>query len=288
MKKRPRTTKYSKYKNTGVLFELLVRQITNDILNGVKKSPASNIIENFFNKKTTIRKEMTLYHTLQNQNFNTEEKANRFIDAVCEEYKKINKTSLRKEKYNLIKEIKNNYNLIEFFKTKISNYKLNASINKILNSSGIQPADKIRSRYTIVENITGKKISKDTLKSEVLSEYKKQDIDLRTLSYKILLEKFNSKYGKLSASQKVLLREYINNVTNSAKLKEYIDKEASKVSKNIKIIAKNVKSKIVRIKINDVSTQISMIKSARKLKDVHLVSLLRAYNLLKELKNVTK
>ena len=287
MKKKNRT-KYSKYKNTGVLFELLVRQITNDILRGLKKSPASIIIENFFNKKTIIRKEMNLYHTLQNNSFNTEEKANRFIDAVCEEFKKINKSALRNEKYNLIKEIKKNYNLIDFFKVKIQNYKLNASIAKILDGSSSNPADRIRSRYTIVESITGKKISKDTLKSEVLREYKKQDIDLRTLSYKILLEKFNSKYGKLTIKQKKLLREYINNVTNSDKLKEYTDKEINKIGKNLKLISKSVKNKIVKIKINEVISQILEIKTSKQIKDVHMISLLRSYNLLKELKNVVK
>ena len=84
--------KHSKYKNTGVLFELLVRQITNDTLNGVKNSPAITIIEKFFRKSTNIRKEIQLYHTLQNQKFESEPKANRFIDAVIKEYSKINKT----------------------------------------------------------------------------------------------------------------------------------------------------------------------------------------------------
>ena len=148
-----KNTKHSKFKNTGVLFELLVRQITSDTLKGIKSSPAIKILEEFFNSKTNIRKEMQMYHTLQNEKFNTEMKANRFIDAVIREFRKVNKTALRKEKYNLIREIKKNYNLESFFKTKISNYKLNASIAKTLDEEYTNPGDKVRSRYTIIENV---------------------------------------------------------------------------------------------------------------------------------------
>ena len=277
-------SKHSKYKNTGVLFELLVRQITNDTLNGVKDSPAIKIIEQFFNKKTNIRKEIQLYHTLQNQKFNTEDKANRFVDAVIKEYVKISKTSLRKEKYNLIKEIKKNYTLESFFKTKISNYKMNVSIAKTLDKEYINPADKVRSRYTIVESIVANKVLKSKPRTdEVLKEYAK-DSDLRVLTYKILLEKFNSKYGKLGTSQKRLLKEYLNNVSNSERLKNYIDEEVSKVAKTISRLKVKVSNKIVKIKLDEVKNQLIKVKSEKKVKDVHLVSLLRSYDLIKELK----
>ena len=267
---------------------MLVRQITNDTLSSVKNSPAVNILEQFFNSRTTIRKEMHLYHTLQNQKFDTESKANRFVDAVIKEYAKINKTSLRKEKYNLIKEIKKHYNLESFFKTKISNYKMNASISKTLDSEYSNPADKVRSRYTIIEGITGKKVTKKGAKNALMVEYKKKDKDLRLLSYKILLEKFNSKYGNLSVSQRRLLREYINNVSNTEKLKEYTGIEIDKISRVLNKVRDTVKDKIVRIKLSEVATQLKKIKSEKKLKDIHLVSLLRSYDLIKEVKNVSK
>jgi len=281
-------TKHSKFKNTGVLFELLVRQITNDTLNGVKNSPAIKILETYFNSKTGIRKEIQMYHTLQNQKFDTESKANRFIDAVIREYAKINRTGLRKEKYNLIKEIKSNYNLESFFKTKISNYKMNASIAKTLDSSYTNPADKVRSRYTIVESITGKSMEIRKQKAEVIKEFSKGDKDLRILSYNILLEKFNSKYGKLGLSQKRLLKEYINNVSNTEKLKKYADGEVLKIAKSLNKLQSGVSNKIVKIKLGEVKAQLLNIQGEKKLKDVHLVSLLRSYDLIKELKNVSK
>tara|TARA_B100000424_G_scaffold203252_1_gene160345 strand:- start:884 stop:1747 length:864 start_codon:yes stop_codon:yes gene_type:complete len=287
MKKK--TNKHSKFKNTGVLFELLVRQITSDTLSGVKNSPAIKILEKYFNSKTNIRKEIQLYHTLQNQKFNSETKANRFIDAVIKENKKINKSILRNEKYNLIKEIKSNYNLESFFKTKISNYKLNASISKTLDREYTNPSDKVRSRYTVIEHIIGNNpIKVNDAKEKVIKEYKKQDTDLRVLSYKILLEKFNSKYGKLNVNQKTLLREYINNISNSKKLKEYSDSEAIKIADAINKKVNKVDDKVIKIKLNEVKDQIVKMQSERKLKDVHLVSLLRSYDLLRELKNVTK
>ena len=283
-----KNTKHSKFKNTGVLFELLVRQITSDTLKGIKSSPAIKILEEFFNSKTNIRKEMQMYHTLQNEKFNTEMKANRFIDAVIREFRKVNKTALRKEKYNLIREIKKNYNLESFFKTKISNYKLNASIAKTLDEEYTNPGDKVRSRYTIIENVTGNKVAKSSKPVEVIKEYSKEDKTLRVLSYKILLEKFNSKYGKLSAKQKTLLREYINNVSNTQKLKAYCDNEIIKISEAINKLSKKVDDKIVSIKLNEVKDQLIKIQSERKVKDLHLVSLLRSYDLVKELKDVVK
>jgi hypothetical protein len=280
--------KHSKFKNTGVLFELLVRQITSDTLNGVKSSPAIKILETYFNSKTGIRKEIQMYHTLQNQKFNSEDKANRFIDAVIREYAKINRTGLRKEKYNLIKEIKSNYNLESFFKTKISNYKMNASIAKTLDSTYTNPADKVRSRYTIVESITGKSVEIKKQKAEVIKEFSKGDKDLRILSYNILLEKFNNKYGKLGIPQKKLLKEYINNVSNTEKLKKYADTEVIKIAKVLGKLQKGVPNKIVKIKLGEVKSQLLNIQGEKKLKDLHLVSLLRSYDLIKELKNVSK
>ena len=283
-----KNNKHSKYKNTGVLFELLVRQITNDTLNGVKNSSSIKILEEFFNKKTAIRKEIQLFHTLQNTKFDSESKANRFIDAVIKEYAKINKTSLRKEKYNLIREIKKNYNLESFFKTKITNYKVNASIAKTLDKDYKNPADKVRSRYTIVEEITGKKVIKSAAKPDLVMEEYKKDQDLRILSYNILLEKFNSKYGKLGLSQRRLLKEYINNISNTERLKKYTEQEVNKVAKVISKLRNKVSDKIVKIKLAEVKTQLLKIQEEKKVKDIHLVSLLRSYDLVKELKNVSK
>ena len=140
------------------------------------------------------------------------------------------------------------------------------------------PIELLQQEYDKIESMAG----------EVIKEYKKQDTDLRVLSYKILLEKFNNKYGKLNLNQKNLLREYINNISNSKKLKEYSDNQAIKIASFIDNKSSKIKDKVVKIKLNEVKEQLVKMQSEKKLKDVHLVSLLRSYDLLKELKNVTK
>lgn len=278
--------KHSKYKNTGIIFELLVRQITSDTLNGVKTSPAIKIIREFFKKNTSIKKELNLYQTLLNEKFDTDTKAEKFIDAVLKERSKISHTELRKQKYNLIKEIKNNYNLEEFFKSKVESYSDNASIYCLFENR-TAPAQSIRFRYNLVETITRKNKKKNKV-DETYQLYSKQDKDVRSLSYKIMIEKFNDKYGNLSKDQKTLLREYINNISNTTKLKTYLHSEIDKTSSSIENLSNKVSDKIVSIKLNEVATQLNLIKEETKIKDMHMLSVLRAYDLIKETFNVIK
>lgn len=280
--------KHKKHKNTGILFELLVRQITNDTLDGVENSPAIRIVKEYFKKNTTIKRELLLYQAIQKSKFKTEEKANRFIDAVIEEWNKLNKSTLRKQKYNLIKEIRNNFNEELFFKTEISNYKLNASIYRMFENAFNSPVQKINSRYVIVESMIGKKPSSESVKDDVIEEYSKQDKDLRLLAYKVLLEKFNEKYGNLDDNQKIVLREYINNVSNTPNLKEFIDNTTIKISKSLNTLSQKVDDKVVKIKLKEVTTQFANIRSDDVIRDKHILSLMRGYELLKELKNVVK
>ena len=278
--------KHSKYKNTGIIFEMLVRQITSDTINGIEKSPAIKIIREFFKKNTSIKKELTLYQTLLNEKFDTERKAEKFIDAVLKERKKISHTELRKQKYNLIKEIKKNYNIEEFFKLKVENYSDNASIYCLFENR-VSPSQSVRFRYNLVETITSKSKKKNRV-DETYQLYSEQDKDVRTLSYKIMIEKFNDKYGNLSKDQKTLLREYINNISNTSKLKTYLHSEINKTSDSIKNLSHKVKDKIVSIKLNEVAVQLDLIKEEDKIKDKHMLSVLRAYDLIKETFNVIK
>tara|TARA_R110001592_G_scaffold255249_1_gene518763 strand:- start:2806 stop:3651 length:846 start_codon:yes stop_codon:yes gene_type:complete len=278
--------KHSKYKNTGILFELLVRQITSDTINGVDKSPAISIIREFFKKNTTLKTELGLYQTLLKEKFNTEKKAESFISAVMKERKKLSGVELRKQKYNLIKEVKKNYNIEEFFKAKVENYSENASIFCLFEEK-TNPSQSVRFKYNLIETITSKK-TKMSRVDETYEIYSKQDKDIRILSYKIMLEKFNDKYGKLSAGQKTLLREYINNISNTEKLKQHLHTEIDKTTSVVKKLNKKVKDSVVSIKLNEVATQLKLIKKERKIQDKHMLSVMRAYDLIKEIKNVVK
>ena len=128
-------TTHSNIRNTGILFELLTRQITVDVLNNNKKAQATKILKEFFNKKTQLGREYELYKVLTTENYKSENKANHLVDAVISTRQKLNNSQLKREKYNLIKEIKKNYNVNDFFMARIPNYKVNASIFKLFNFS---------------------------------------------------------------------------------------------------------------------------------------------------------
>jgi hypothetical protein len=230
--------KHSKFKNTGVLFELLIRQITLEVLNGDKTENAKRIVSTFFGKGKELQKELKLYELLMKEKYNSEQRAEKFIDTVTEAYSKLNQEKLRKEKYNLVKEIRESFEMDKFLSSPISNYKVLASIcklfeSKVTNTYDIK--DIFNSKITIVENIISKPVSPTSNpKNELIESYKKQEKDLRLLTYKILVESFNTKYNNLNSSQKTLLKEYINNVSNTSKFKDYVLGEIPNIVKELK------------------------------------------------------
>ena len=280
-------TKHSKIRNTGILFELLTRQITVDVLNNNKKAQAAKILKEFFNKKTELGKEYELYKVLTTENYKSEAKANHLVDAVISTRQKLNNSQLKREKYNLIKEIKKNYNVNDFFMARIPNYKVNASIFKFFESNGTEnPTNKTENRFTIVEHITRKVISNKKKEKAITEGYKKQEKDLRLLAYGILVEKFNKKYSSLSVAQKKLLKEYINNISNTNSLKEFIESETMKVKKQLQSFLPSVDDKVTKIKLNEAVNQADTLMKGRIVEDKQVVTLMRYYQLVKELKNV--
>jgi hypothetical protein len=280
-------TKHSKIRNTGILFELLTRQITVDVLNNNKNAEAANILKTFFNKNTQLGKEYDLYKVLTTENYKSESKANHLVDAVVTAHQKLNSASLRREKYNLIKEIKKNYEVNDFFMARISNYKVSASIYKLFeNNNSDKPTIKTQNRFTIIEHITRKNISTKVKEKELVEGYRKQEKDLRLLAYSILVEKFNKKYNSLSGEQKKLLKEYINNISNTNSLKEFIETETVKVKKKLQSILPTVDDKITKIKLNEAVNQADTLMKGRIVEDKQVVTLMRYYELVKELKNV--
>ena len=280
-------TKHSKIRNTGILFELLTRQITVDVLNNDKKGSAANILKEFFNKNTQLGKEYELYRVLTVENYKSETKANHLVDAVLNARTKLNESSLKREKYNLIKEVRSNYDINDFFMARIPNYKVNASIYKLFSTKeAMNPQTETESRFTIVENITRKNLSTKKKEDVVVEGYKKQEKDLRLLAYGILVEKFNKKYSNLSANQRNLLKEYINNISNTNSLKEFIESETIKVKKQLQSYLPQVSDKVTKIKLKEAINQAEALMKGRIVEDKQVVTLMRYYQLVKELKNV--
>ena len=286
-----RQVKHSKIKNTGILFELLTRQITADILND-KTSKSVGILKKYFNEKTQLGKEKQLYEVLVSQNYSSETKANYLIDAVVGNRKKLSNSKLKREKYNLIKEIRDTYKVDDFFSARIPNYKLHASIYRLFLTEShptvFNPAAKIDDRYTIVEHLTSKVVKRVDSSDKKIAQFRKQDKDLRLLSYEILVERFNTKYSNLSAAQRNLLKEYINNVSNTNSLKEFVESESTKIKKQLKSFLPKIKNKITKIKLQEAINQLDSVHKGRLVKDKQVVSLMRYYELIKELNHVCK
>ena len=277
--------KHSKYKNTGILFELLVRQITADTLSG-KKSHATGIMKNYF-VKSELSKEYKLYETLTHKTGLTEGKADIIINTLLETSKKLNRGTLRREKYNLIKEIKKHYNLDEFFKTQLPHYRVHASffiLSEIYNQDNLtNPTQIIDHKVTLLEHLTTKEVNKELVKENVIEEFKSYDKDLRILTYRVLLEKFNGKYEGLNTNQKLVLKEFINTVDSTPTLREFYNTKIKEIKSMLSELNKKVSDKAIQIKINEVSSLLEEANKNEKINDDHLINLLQYYSLVEEL-----
>ena len=284
-----RKLKHSKIKNTGILFELLTRQITADVLAG-KSTKSVSIVKKYFNEKTELGKELQLYQILSEKNYNSENKANHLLDAVIKSRQKLSNSVLRREKYNLIKEIKESYNVTDFFSGRIPNYRILASISNIFQSETSQdqfkPDQIVNSKFTVLEHITNKKIGEQEIKDRVLKEYGKSDKDLRLLAYEILVDKFNKKYKKLDESQKDLLKHYISNISNTNSLRDYVDNEVTKIKKQLNVDLPKVSDKITKIKLAEAINQVENLTKGKIVSEKQVLTLMRYYELIKEIKSV--
>ena len=276
--------KHSKYKNTGILFELLTRQLTSDTIAGNQPKSLS-FLKKHFNKKTELLKEYKIYHTLATQKYNKDSQATMLIDTLLEAHGRLNKSQLRREKYNLIKEIKDTYNVNDFFKAKITDYKVMASIFNLLENKEATPLSIVTSKVTLLEHITGKQINNNK-KDVVLENFSKQNKDTRLLAYKVLLEKFNDKYSDLQDNQKTLLKEYVNSVTNSPALKSYINQEIKEVKKTLTKYSKKVEDKAIEIKLQETKDLIKPLSKKSSVNDDNVINLLNYYELVNELKTI--
>lgn len=276
--------KHSKYKNTGILFELLVRQITTDTLEG-KNSPAKDLLQKYF-VKSELGREYKLYESLLKRTSLTESKASITISTLLESSKTLNRGAIKRQKYNLINEIKKNYNLTHFFNHKLPSYKPFAAFYTLLeldNSTFSNPNQQIQNKITILEHLTVAPIKESKVRDEVMEEVNKSDKDTKLLTYKILMEKFNGKYNDLADKQKLILKEYINSIDNASRLKEFYTDTVQEIIENLKTLNKKTKNKSTKIKINEIVSLIKVPAKNSKLKDKDLVDLLQYCDLVNEL-----
>jgi len=277
--------KHSKYKNTGILFELLVRQITADTLSGVD-SKATNILKKYF-VKSELGREYKLYETLLKKTSLTEGKANVVVSTLIDSSKTLNRGAIKRQKYNLISEIQKHYDINEFFNHKLSNYKVYAAFYTLLEIANTQeiidPEQTINNKVTILEHLTAAKITEGKIRDEVMSEFEKTDKDVRLLTYKIILENFNEKYDTLHPKQKLILKEYITSIDNTPRLREFYINKINEIKTELTLLNKSTKNPTTKIKINEIINLIAPPAKNIKITDNDLVDLLQYYDLINEL-----
>jgi len=279
--------KHSKYKNTGLIFELLVKQIAADTLNN-QDSPAVKILKNFYTGKTALVREFKLYEFILKNRAVSQNKAESIVSAIIEISRTVNSDTLKKQKYSLISEIKKSYNVEEFFSIKIPEYKPLAALYCLLEAHKatdiVDPEVLIDNKTTLLEHLTNAEQNKEDVKDTLIEEYSKYDKDLKLLTFKILLEKFNTRYKALLPEQKNILKEFITSVDSSARLRNIVNEELSKLRVAIIEVGKNVEDKIIEIKLQEVVKTIIPVPKTKRVTDDHLVNIMQYYELVQELK----
>jgi hypothetical protein len=281
--------KHSKYKNTGILFELLVRQITMDTLEN-KPSPARDILQKYF-VKSELGREYKLYESLTKKLNLSEAKADMILTTLLESSKSLNRSILKRQKYNLISELKSHYDLNLFFGHNLPNYKLHAAFSNLLEmetSTTKNPNQVIQNKITILEHLTTPTISTKKVEDEVIQEFNNADRDVKLLTYRIMVDKFNDKYGNFSTDQKEILKEYINSIDNNPKLREFFTSKTLDLRSQLISLNEKTDNEITKIKINEVISMIKTPLKTTKIKDNDLIDLLQYCDLVTELNSINE
>lgn len=280
--------KHSKYKNTGLIFELLVKQIAADTLSG-KESPAIKIIKKFFTGNSSLGKEYKLYeYVLKNRGVGSK-KSEAVLSTVLELSKKLNNETLRKQKYEIVKDLKEVYDLEEFFSIKVESYKTLAALYCLLeatNQDNVDPSSIVDNKLTLLEHLTQNTQSKKHSKDRLIEEYTKYEKDIRLLAYKILLEKFNKQYENLLPEQKHILKEIITSTNSTTKLRNLVNEEIVKIQQEVSHLKGKVEDQIISIKLEEILKNIKPLTNTQKVEDNHLISLMQYYDLVNELKRL--
>jgi len=281
--------KHSKFKNTGLIYELLVKQIAADTLSK-NESAAVGILKKYFGGNTVLGKELKLYEYILKNNNLSEAKAETVVSSITEISRKLNQKTLKESKYRLISELKDKYNIEDFFAIQVRDYKPLAALYCLLeaqnNNTLVNPEFLVNNKLTVLEHLTSSEVNKEAVKDTLIEEYSKYDKDLRLLTYKILLEKFNSNYKTLLPEQKNILKEFITSVNSTTRLRNLVNEEVVKIKTEIKNLSEKVKDDVVKIKLQEVLKGIKEIKKTEKISDNHLINLMQYYDLVIEMRKL--
>jgi len=279
--------KHSKFKNTGLIYELLIKQIAADTLEN-RPSPAIKILKKYYSGKSFLAKEYKLYEYITKNKGIGRDKAETVLSTINEISRKLDQASLKNQKYNLIADIKESYNLEHFFSAKVRDYKALAALYCLLeaqnNSELVDPQIFVDNKTTILEHLTEQVQDKGDVRQSLIEEYSNYEKDLKLLTYRILLEKFNKKYATLMPEQKRILKEFITSVDSTTKLREFVNSALENVRLQLIELTELVQDDILKIKLNEVVDNISPLSNKEKVDTETLAILMQYYELIKEIK----
>lgn len=279
--------KHNKKRNIGIIYELLLRHMSNSLIEGNKKSIkyATKLIEKRFNKQSEIYKEFRLFNALANTETNKTEIVAGMISESKKTCKLINNKKLEQEKSALIHDI--NHNIIpkdnNFYYRSLSNYRDLGTIQLAINEWKKGNTSNLKKIVEIEEkiiDIIAKSKKKITYEQE-LSSLKESKSN--KLVYKIMTEKINNKYNNMTSSQKIILKAYAIEKNNPERLTAIL--EENKKNCIEKINSFHLKNENIHLsnKINEVKNKINQLDPSN-VNDNSIIKFLTITNLIDEIK----
>lgn len=256
---------HNKKRNVGIIYELLIRAVSAYLVEGnkIKAQSALDTLSKFYNRNTELYKEFRLFNALAKSTVNDTSIAAAILTESKSATKRFDAIKLDKEKSALIKEINYVLSDTDFYHRKVSDYKVYATIQNLLNVW--REGDKSNLAEMVL--IETKMIEWLTSAREVETVNEDIDKNVDSLVVKIMNEKFNDKYAdKLTSSQKSLINEYVFSLQN--------DNGLSIKSKAIKI-QNEALGEIAKIKMNE-KNSIILEKSAaveRKINEINFLTI---------------
>lgn len=286
--------KHNKLRNTGLIFEILVRKMTNDVFSDVNESTNYKLIKKYFNKDTQLSKELQLYKLLSETKETNESKINYIVDSSIKVKKELDDKQLIKEKYALISEIKTLYNgkLNEFFNCKVDKYKNYASIYKILEHNMSENVeDFLESRFYIVESFQKPKIEKDSYINEDMMEainiFNKQDKDTQTLMFKTVVSNFNREAKKILIPEQIeFLQSYTFKDNSNSNFSKTFKKTIQDSNNILNEAINTIDDDVTKVKLGEMKRMLKIINDKKILKESHIITVMKYIKLSKELKNL--
>lgn len=278
--------RHNKLKNTAILFELLTQRLTSEIISE-QKPIAVNLIKKYFHN-TELAKEYSIYKSIINSTNLEESVATLTLNEIENYYRKIDKVKLGKEKYNLISEISKNYDTNDFFKSRVTNYKLLGTVSILLETFSpknlFEISEVIANKKVILEHLTSTLIADE--QSESLNEYSELDNSQRNLVFRNVVDKFNEKFStELNENQKEVLLEYIFSVASSPKLTESFNNRIIKLQEYFTKNVRKISDEVTSIKMTEIVAELKPFNKNYIIKESDVEKILRYYELQDELKN---